>query len=117
MLYNLRVRHNFLIIVNDNGMGKKAGKSLWSDNVHEHGVREYGAIAKAKGLSARDGAFFCFWKCLKDWEKIPYSEKKDYPDLLTSILNGTFSNSDCIDILSKAFAREYNGSIPKGWLD
>ena len=88
MLYNLRVRHNFLIIVNDNGMGKKAGKSLWSDNVHEHGVREYGAIAKAKGLSARDGAFFCFWKCLEDWEKIPYSEKKEYPDLLTSNLYG-----------------------------
>ena len=114
MLYNLRVRHNFLIIVNDNGMGKKAGKSLWSDNVHENGVREYGAIAKAKGLSARDGAFFCLWKCLEDWDKIPYFETREYPDLLTSNLYGTFSNSDCIAILRKALVNEY-GSDSTQW--
>ena len=79
--------------------------------------REYGAIAKAKGLSARDGAFFCLWKCLEDWDKIPYSEKKEYPDLLTSNLNGTFSNSDCIDILRKALTTKYNGAIPNDWIE
>jgi hypothetical protein len=117
MLYNLRVRWNFLIIVNDNGMGKKAGKSLWSDNVHVHGVREYGAIAQAKGLSVIDGAFFCLWKCLEDWDNLDYEEQKEFPDLPTRNAEGTFSNSDCINILRKALAREYNGSIPKNWLD
>ena len=112
-MYNFRVRHNFLIIVKENGMGTKSGHSLWADAVHTHGVRIYGPDAKKLGLSARDGAFYCIHKCIEDWEKMSLEEKEKLPDLPTDSVAKTFSIRTSINILGKALINEYESdSLP-----
>jgi hypothetical protein len=114
MLYNLRVRHNFLIIIKECGMGKTSGKSLWADHVHVYGIREYAESAKNMGLSARGGAFYCAYKCIEDWHNLSKEEQSEAPDLPTDTIKGTFSAQLSVEILTQALVNEY-GSDSKQW--
>lgn len=76
--------------------------------IFENGIREYGNEAKALKLNPREGAFYCIYKFLQEFESLPGSEQ------VKSQLygRGEMDNISAKQALWRCIFKEYDGGVP-----
>tara|TARA_A100001015_G_C14496042_1_gene521116 strand:+ start:82 stop:426 length:345 start_codon:yes stop_codon:yes gene_type:complete len=114
MFYNLRVRNQFIKILGECMMPTKPECSTLANNIFVQGIRTFAPIAKKRGLSLRDGAFFCIFHMLKEFKTFSPRELMEYPDQLGM---GKISNSDTRDRLQRALWNEYGVGVIPEWME
>ncbi|MDA8861479.1 hypothetical protein N9I51_00830 [Gammaproteobacteria bacterium] len=113
MFYNLRVRNQFITILGECMMPTNPECSTLANNIFVQGIRNFGPIAKKRGLSHRDGAFFCIFHMLKEFNTFSSKELIEYPDLHGM---GQIPNFDTKDRLQKALWNEYGVGVTPDWM-
>ena len=94
-------------------MPTKPECSTLANNIFVQGIRNFGSIAKKRGLSHRDGAFFCIFHMLEEFSTFSSKELIEYPDLYGM---GLISNSDTKDRFQKALWNEYGVGVTPDWM-
>ena len=72
MFYNMKVRTQFLYIMQEQDMSDNPKISGLSNHLFVQGVREHIKVAKQKKMDPREAAFYCIYKALKAWGKQRY---------------------------------------------
>ena len=88
--------------------------SILANNMFVQGVREFGPIAKRRGLNTRDAAFFVIFHMLKEFSTFTAKELLEYPDEFGM---GKITNLDTKDRLQKALWQEYGVGVTPEWMD
>ena len=114
MFFNLRVRDKFITILGECMMPLEPKCSTLANNIFVQGVREFGPIAKRRGLDTRDAAFFVIYHMLKEFSTFTRKELREYPDEFGM---GKISNLDTKERLQKALWREYGLGVTPEWMD
>ncbi len=114
MFFNLKVRNKFITILGECMMPLEPKCSTLANNIFVQGVREFGPIAKRRGLDTRDAAFFVIHHMLKEFSTFTREELREYPDEFGM---GKISNHDTKERLQQALWREYGVGVKPEWMD
>lgn len=90
-------------------MPSDPSKCTLNSMIFEHGIREYYNEAKTLKLNPREGAFYCIYKFLQEFESLPASEQVNFPDLYG---RGEMDNISAKQGLWRCITQEYNGVVP-----
>ncbi len=88
--------------------------SILANNIFVQGVREFGPIAKRRGLETRDAAFFVIHHMLKEFSTFTGKELLEYPDEFGM---GKVSNLDTKTRLRQGLWAEYGVGVVPEWMD
>jgi hypothetical protein len=105
MFYNLKIRNELIKILGECYMPTNPDCSTLTADIFDKGVRALGKTAKRRGLSVRDGAFFCIYHMLEEFSSFTAQEMLEYPEKTG---REKINNLDAKDRLYKAIFAEYN---------
>tara|TARA_B100000214_G_scaffold371807_1_gene348866 strand:+ start:1328 stop:1660 length:333 start_codon:yes stop_codon:yes gene_type:complete len=103
MFYNMKVRTEFLKIMQEQAMSDNPKVSNLANLIFVEGIRDHVKDAKKKGLNHREAAFYCIDKCLKEYLSFSTQDRLAFPDATGF---GTISNTETLQRLSAALIKE-----------
>lgn len=109
MFYNMKVRTQFLYIMQEQAMSDNPKISNLANLIFVQGIRDHVKDAKKKGLNPREGAFYCIEKCLKEWSEFSSRDKLDFPNATAF---GSISNNETERRLLIALHQERKDKTP-----
>ena len=75
MIYNMRVRNEFLNIMLENNMSDNPKVSKLANLIYVEGIRSHIREAKKMKLKPREGAFYCIEMSIKEYDELTSGEK------------------------------------------